>query len=125
MTSGAARLAGLSRVSTTTLYQCQGLYLVGLRQVPVELQGTVEIDESYFGPRQVRGKRQDDCFRPVQARRASIRGNRAELRLNHLADHYSRLSRPGSHRANRRLARLRRTGRRELRQAFSRATLVD
>ena len=55
--SDAARLTGLSRVSTTALYQRLRRYLVGLRQVPVELQGTVELDESYFGPRRVRGKR--------------------------------------------------------------------
>ena len=55
--SDAARLTGLSRVSTTALYQRLRRYLVSLRQVPVELQGTVEIDESYFGPRRVRGKR--------------------------------------------------------------------
>ena len=53
----AARLTGLSRVSTTHLYQRLRHYLVALRQVPAELQGTVEIDESSFGPRQVRGKR--------------------------------------------------------------------
>lgn len=53
----AARLTSLSRVSTTRLYQRLRQYLVDLRQVPAELQGTVEIDESYFGPRRVRGKR--------------------------------------------------------------------
>lgn len=55
--SDAARLTGLSRVSTSTLYQRLRRYLVSLRQVPVELQGMVEIDESYFGPRRGRGKR--------------------------------------------------------------------
>ena len=53
----AARLTGLSRMSTTYLYQRLRQHLVGLRQVPSELQGTVEVDESYFGPRRVRGKR--------------------------------------------------------------------
>jgi transposase-like protein len=55
--SDAARLTGLSRVSATQLYQRLRQHLVGLRQVPAELQGTVEVDESYFGPRRVRGKR--------------------------------------------------------------------
>lgn len=45
-------------MSTTALYQRLRRYLVGLRQVPVELQGTVEIDESYVGPRRVRRRRQ-------------------------------------------------------------------
>ena len=55
--SDAARLTGLSRVSTTRLYQRLRQHLVSLRQVPAELLGTVEVDESYFGPRRVRGKR--------------------------------------------------------------------
>ena len=55
--SDAARLTGLSRVSATRLFQRLRQHLVGLRVVPVELRGTVEVDESYFGPRRVRGKR--------------------------------------------------------------------
>lgn len=56
-TSDAACLLGLSRVSTTALYQRLHHYLVSLRHVPVKLRGTVEVDELYFGPRRVRGKR--------------------------------------------------------------------
>ncbi|SMB80557.1 hypothetical protein SAMN00120144_4008 [Hymenobacter roseosalivarius DSM 11622] len=39
-------------MATSTLYQRQRAYLVSLRQIPNELQGTVAIDESYFGTRQ-------------------------------------------------------------------------
>lgn len=55
--SDAARLTGLDWVSTTQLNQRLRRYLVGLRWLPVDLQGTVETDESYFDPRRVRGKR--------------------------------------------------------------------
>src|SRR6476469_3102643 len=46
----AARLTGLSRISATHLYQRLRQHLVDLRHSsPRCLQGTVEVDKSYFG----------------------------------------------------------------------------
>lgn len=95
--SDAARLTGLSRVSTTRLYQRLRQYWVGLRRVPVELQGTVEVDESYFGPRRVRGKRGRGAGSKTIVFGLVKRGgqmyveiNRAQLRQSDLASYHSR-----------------------------------
>ena len=83
--SDAARLTGLSVRSVNTVYLLLRRRLLQLCPVPVELGGALELDESYFGPRRVRGKRgarsqwQNHRFRPVQTWGAGIHGNRPGL----------------------------------------------
>ena len=55
--SDAARLSGLSVRSVNALYLRLRRRLQTWCPVPAELNGAVELDESYFGPRRVRGKR--------------------------------------------------------------------
>lgn len=55
--SDTARLTGLSVRSVNSLYLRLRHRLQAECPVPVELAGAVELDESYFGPRRVRGKR--------------------------------------------------------------------
>lgn len=55
--SDAARLAGLSVRSVNDIYLLIRHQLRQLCPVPAELGGALELDESYFGPRRVRGKR--------------------------------------------------------------------
>ena len=55
--SDAARLTGLSVRSVNDVYLGLRRRLHQLCPVPVELGGALELDESYFGPRRVRGKR--------------------------------------------------------------------
>ena len=55
--SDTTRLTGLSVRSVNTLYLRLRHRLQAECPVPVELAGAVEVDESYFGPRRVRGKR--------------------------------------------------------------------
>ena len=55
--SDAARLTGLSVRSVNEGYLRLRRRLQTWCPVPVELNGAVELDESYFGPRRVRGKR--------------------------------------------------------------------
>ena len=55
--SDAARLTGLSVRSVNDTYLRLRRRLHQLCPVPVELGGALELDESYFGPRRVRGKR--------------------------------------------------------------------
>lgn len=55
--SDAARLTGLSVRSVNTIYLLIRHRLFELCPVPAELGGALELDESYFGPRRVRGKR--------------------------------------------------------------------
>ena len=55
--SDAARLTGLSVRSVNDMYLLLRRRLHQLCPVPVELGGALELDESYFGPRRVRGKR--------------------------------------------------------------------
>ncbi|UYZ63699.1 IS1595 family transposase [Hymenobacter weizhouensis] len=55
--SDTARLTGLSVRSVNDLYLRLRRRLHQLCPVPADLQGAVELDESYFGPRRVRGKR--------------------------------------------------------------------
>ena len=55
--SDTARLTGLSVRSVNDVYQRLRHRLVSGSPVPAELGGAVELDESYFGPRRVRGKR--------------------------------------------------------------------
>ena len=55
--SDAARLTGLSVRSVNEGYLRLRRRLQTWCPVPAELNGAVELDESYFGPRRVRGKR--------------------------------------------------------------------
>ena len=55
--SDAARLTGLSIRAVNGLYLRLRHRLRAWSPVPAELAGAVELDESYFGPRRVRGKR--------------------------------------------------------------------
>lgn len=55
--SDTARLTGLSVRSVNALYLRLRHRLQAECPVPVDLAGAVELDESYFGPRRVRGKR--------------------------------------------------------------------
>ena len=55
--SDAARLTGLSVRSVNDGYLRLRRRLQAWCPVPAELNGAVELDESYFGPRRVRGKR--------------------------------------------------------------------
>lgn len=55
--SDTARLTGLSVRSVNDMYLRLRRRLHQLCSVPTELDGAVELDESYFGPRRVRGKR--------------------------------------------------------------------
>ena len=55
--SDAARLTGLSVRSVNEVYLRLRRRLQAWCPVPAELNGAVELDESYFGPRRVRGKR--------------------------------------------------------------------
>ena len=55
--SDAARLTGLSVRSVNEMYLRFRRRLQTWCSVPAELNGAVELDESYFGPRRVRGKR--------------------------------------------------------------------
>ena len=55
--SDTARLTGLSVRSVNALYRRLRRRLLTWCPVPAELDGAVELDESYFGPRRVRGKR--------------------------------------------------------------------
>lgn len=55
--SDAARWTGLSVRSVNDVYLLLRRRLPQLCPVPVELGGALELDESYFGPRRVRGKR--------------------------------------------------------------------
>lgn len=54
--SDATRLTGLSVRSVNAVYQLLRRRLHPLRPVPADLSGVLEPDESYFGPRRVRGK---------------------------------------------------------------------
>ena len=56
-TSDTARLTGLSVRSVNDVYLRLRHRLQTWCPVPAELDGAVELDESYFGPRRVRGKR--------------------------------------------------------------------
>jgi transposase len=55
--SDAARLTGLSVRAVNDIYLLLRHRLLAWSPVPAELDGAVELDESYFGPRRVRGKR--------------------------------------------------------------------
>ena len=55
--SDAARLMGLSVRAVNEIYLRLRYRLLACSPVPAELGGAVELDESYFGPRRVRGKR--------------------------------------------------------------------
>lgn len=55
--SDTARLTGLSVRSINTIYLRLRRRMQAECHVPVELAGAVEVDECYFGPRRVRGKR--------------------------------------------------------------------
>lgn len=55
--SDTARLTGLSVRSVNDLYLRLRRCLQQLCPVPADLDGAVELDDSYFGPRRVRGKR--------------------------------------------------------------------
>ncbi|TGE13480.1 transposase, partial [Hymenobacter elongatus] len=55
--SDTARLTGLSVRSVNDIYLRLRQRLGQLCPVPAELGGALELDESYFGPRRVRGKR--------------------------------------------------------------------
>ena len=53
--SDAARLTGLSVRAVSAVYRCLRRRLQTWCPVPAELDGADELDESYFGPRRVRG----------------------------------------------------------------------
>ena len=55
--SGAARLTGLSTRAVNALYLRLRRRCLAWNPVPAEVAGAVELDERYFGPRRVRGKR--------------------------------------------------------------------
>ncbi|NVO32299.1 IS1595 family transposase [Hymenobacter lapidiphilus] len=55
--SDTARLTGLNTRSVNTIYLRLRRRMQAECRVPVELAGAVELDECYFGPRRVRGKR--------------------------------------------------------------------
>jgi transposase len=55
--SDAARLTGLSVRAVNAVYLRLRHRLAAASRVPAELGGAVELDESYFGPHRVRGKR--------------------------------------------------------------------
>ena len=55
--SDTARLTGLSVRAVNDIYLRLRQHLGQLCPVPAELGGAVELDESYFGPRRIRGKR--------------------------------------------------------------------
>ena len=52
-----AKRSAVSRVSINTLYTKFRLRIIGLVGLNGELDGEVEVDESYFGAKRVRGKR--------------------------------------------------------------------
>ena len=52
-----ARLTGLSRNTVNRLFKLFRLRILEISNAETRLSGEVEIDESYFGPRRVRGKR--------------------------------------------------------------------
>ena len=52
-----AKRSAVSRVSINTVYAKFRLRIIGLVGLNGELDGEVEVDESYFGARRVRGKR--------------------------------------------------------------------
>ena len=55
--SDTAQLTGLSVRADNDIYLLLRHRLLAWSPVPAELDGAVELDESYFGPRRVRGKR--------------------------------------------------------------------
>lgn len=55
--SETAELVHLSRVSISEIYQRLRLRIFNLSLLEHKFSGEVEVDESYFGPRRVRGKR--------------------------------------------------------------------
>ena len=55
--SDTARLTGLSVRAVNDIYLLLRHRLLAWSPVPAELDGAVELDESSFGPRRVRGKR--------------------------------------------------------------------
>jgi len=55
--SDTARLTGLSVRAVNEIYLLLRHRLLACSSAPAELDGAVELDESYFGPRRVRGKR--------------------------------------------------------------------
>ncbi len=79
--SDAARLTGLSVRAVNDVYLLLRRRLYQLCPVPVELGGALERDESYFGPRRVRGKRgrgagsKTIVFGLIQTRGLGVHGN--------------------------------------------------
>ena len=70
--SDTARLSGLSVRSVNDLFLKLRRRILTLCPIPVQLQGTLELDESYFGPRRIPGKArpwsrlQNHHLRPTQ-----------------------------------------------------------
>lgn len=94
-TSDAARLTGLSVRAVNDVYLLLRRWLHQLRPVPVELGGALELDESYFSPRQVCGKRGRERAAKRLSSACSNAGARCTLKLSwiarkDLARHHSR-----------------------------------
>ena len=105
----AATLAGVNRNTAHLLYTRLRTRVVALTTAESQpFTGEVEIDESYFGPRRVRGGWQDPGHRPAQARRQRLRQDRAGLLPRGAAPDYPRPDAGRQHRLHRWLALLRR-----------------
>lgn len=55
--SDAAELAGISRRSVTSIYGRLRTKIAGWSAREAPMEGTIEVDESYFGPKRIPGKR--------------------------------------------------------------------
>ena len=92
--SDTARLTGLSVRSVNAIYLRLRRRMQTECRVPVELAGAVELDECYFGPRRVRGKRgrgaggQNGGLWFVQTGRPGVHRNCSKLPEKDLAGHY-------------------------------------
>jgi transposase len=117
----AAQLAGVNQNTAHQLYTRWRTRVCALTTAESPpFTGEVEVDESYFGPSRVRGKRgrggrwQDPGHRPAQARRSRLRQGRAGLFPRGVATHHPGPGAGPPHHLRRRLALLRRPRARRL-----------
>lgn len=117
----AARLAGVNQNTAHQLYTRWRTRVCALTTAESPpFTGEVEVDESYFGPGRVRGKRgrggrwQDPDHRPAQARRSRLSQGRAGLFPRGVATHHPGPGAGPPHHLRRRLALLRRPRARRL-----------
>ena len=78
-----ASLTGVSRNAINRLFMKLRYRLCALSQQSEDIEGEVELDESYFGARRIRGKRgrgrQDPALWPTQTEWSCLRRNREKL----------------------------------------------